>query len=102
VDPAQITQLVSCCYSLLSPELLSLGLPDFPADSLPAAVKLMVCEVKVVFIITVKYFIYYNSKLLKITLHDFVLDLQQELHMILLLGCNVFIRVLNSVLELYQ
>jgi hypothetical protein len=27
---------------------MSLGLPDFPADSLPAAVKLMVCEVKVV------------------------------------------------------
>ncbi|GFG34443.1 hypothetical protein Cfor_05032 [Coptotermes formosanus] len=41
VDPTQISQLVSCCYSLLSPESLSLGLPDFPADSLPAAVKLM-------------------------------------------------------------
>jgi len=58
---------------------LSLGLPDFPADSLPAAVKLMVCEVEVLFIITLKYFIYYNSKLLRITLHDFVLDLQLEM-----------------------
>ena len=76
VDPAQISQLVSCCYSLLSPESLSLGLPDFPADSLSAAAKLMVCgEVKVVYIITEKYFVYYNSKLLRITLHDFVLDL---------------------------
>jgi hypothetical protein len=63
----------------LSPESLSLGLPDFPVDSLPAAVKLMVCEVEVLFIITLKYFIYYNSKLLGITLHDFVLDLQLEL-----------------------
>ena len=36
----------------------------------------MVCgEVKVVYIITEKYFVYYNSKLLRITLHDFVLDL---------------------------
>ena len=39
----------------------------------------MVCEVEVLFIITLKYFIYYNSKLLRITLHDFVLDLQLEM-----------------------
>jgi len=66
---------------LLSPEALSLGLPDFPADSLPAAVKLMVCEAEVLVIIPLKYFIYYNSELLRITLHnyDFVLDLQLEL-----------------------
>jgi hypothetical protein len=57
---------------------LSLGLPDFPADSLPAAVKLMVCDVKIIFIITVKYFTYYNGKILRITLHDFVLDLKLE------------------------
>ncbi|KAJ9594056.1 hypothetical protein L9F63_014533, partial [Diploptera punctata] len=41
VDPAQISQLLSCCYSLLSQESSSLGLPDFPADNLTAAVKLM-------------------------------------------------------------
>lgn len=41
VDPAQISQLLSCCYSLLSQESSSLGLPDFPADNLSAAVKLM-------------------------------------------------------------
>ncbi|XP_021936474.1 von Willebrand factor A domain-containing protein 8 isoform X2 [Zootermopsis nevadensis] len=41
VDPAQISQLLSCCYSLLSPESSSLGLPDFPVDRLPAAVTLM-------------------------------------------------------------
>jgi len=64
---------------LLSPESLSLGLPDFPADSLPAAVKLMVCEAEVLFLITLKYFIYYNSKLLRIILHDCVLNLQLEL-----------------------
>jgi hypothetical protein len=63
VEPAQISQLVSCCYSLLSPESSSLGLPDFPADSLPAAVKLMVCDVNIMFVITVKHLIYYNSKL---------------------------------------
>ncbi|PNF24076.1 hypothetical protein B7P43_G04705 [Cryptotermes secundus] len=36
-----MSQLLSCCYSLLSPEASLLGLPDFPVDSLPAAVKLM-------------------------------------------------------------
>ncbi|PSN51375.1 von Willebrand factor A domain-containing protein 8, partial [Blattella germanica] len=41
VDPAQISQLLSCCYSLLSQESSTLGLPDFPADNLHAAVKLM-------------------------------------------------------------
>ncbi|XP_049790817.1 von Willebrand factor A domain-containing protein 8 [Schistocerca nitens] len=40
VDPAQISQLLSCCHALLSQESASLGLPDFPADNLPVAVRL--------------------------------------------------------------
>ncbi|XP_069677328.1 von Willebrand factor A domain-containing protein 8 isoform X2 [Periplaneta americana] len=41
VDPAQVSQLLSCCHSLLSPESSALGLPDFPADNLPTAAKLL-------------------------------------------------------------
>ncbi|XP_066993811.2 von Willebrand factor A domain-containing protein 8 [Anabrus simplex] len=41
LNPAQVSQLLSCCHALLSSESSSLGLPDFPADSLPAAIKLL-------------------------------------------------------------
>ncbi|KAF4526552.1 hypothetical protein B566_EDAN009123 [Ephemera danica] len=41
LDPARLSQLVSCSHSLLSPESESLALPDFPADSLESAAKLM-------------------------------------------------------------
>jgi hypothetical protein len=51
VDPAQMSQLLSCCYSLLSPKSSLLGLPDFPVDRLPAAVKLMVSDTESLFLI---------------------------------------------------
>lgn len=40
-DKAQVGQLLSCCFSLLSPEAAALSVPDFPAASLPALVKLL-------------------------------------------------------------
>ena len=42
VDRAQVGQLLSCCFALLSPEAAALSIPDFPASSLPALVKLLV------------------------------------------------------------
>jgi hypothetical protein len=42
LDPARLSQLVSCSHALLSPESESLALPDFPADGLESAARLMV------------------------------------------------------------
>lgn len=35
VDPAKLSQLLSCSYALVSDEALGLGLPDFPVDNIP-------------------------------------------------------------------
>ncbi|XP_023290706.1 von Willebrand factor A domain-containing protein 8 [Orussus abietinus] len=37
VDPGKLSQLVSCCYALISREAMDLGLTDFPLDSLISA-----------------------------------------------------------------
>jgi hypothetical protein len=72
MDPAQMSQLLSCCYSLLSPESSLLGLPDFPVDGLPVAVKLMVSDPESLFLI------HNNYHLLLTTPCDFVSSQQLQ------------------------
>lgn len=52
VDEKKLRNVLSCAYSLLSPEAANLGLPDFPLGNLEAAVKIMVS----------RYIIYTNRK----------------------------------------
>lgn len=41
-SPSCLNDLLSAATALLAPESIALGLPDFPADSLPLAAKLLV------------------------------------------------------------
>lgn len=45
IDSSKLSQLVSCAHALLSSESEALSLPDFPADSLQAAAKLLVTKI---------------------------------------------------------
>lgn len=38
----RVSQLLSCATTLCSQESASLGLPDFPVDNLPAAIRVLV------------------------------------------------------------
>jgi len=42
VDVAKLSQLLSCAHALVTQEAVSVGLPDFPLDSLSSAALILV------------------------------------------------------------
>jgi hypothetical protein len=57
IDASKLSQLVSCAHALLSAESEALSLPDFPADSLRSAAKLLVTKILIDLSSALNYFI---------------------------------------------